>query len=213
MRKKLAYVSFLAVTGWMLYSALPAEAATRCFTYRINYPSGEKRCGVRCEDNTTYPMDCGADIFKDGFDQEYPLKKIGTSGSDHLLGTASADFMSALSANDALVGLSGEDWLEGGAGNDALNGGPGDDLLFGEDGDDQYFYGIGDGTDVIMDSLGANRLTLDWALSAGLTTGQSGNDLVLYVSSGSAVETITILNFYTTAVFTIDFASPATFPH
>ena len=45
----------------------PVALQVYCFRY---HNTGGAFCGVACTDNSWYPMDCGADIFGDGFDIE-----------------------------------------------------------------------------------------------------------------------------------------------
>lgn len=55
--------------------------------------------------------------------------------------------------DDALNGGSGADTMTGGAGNDVLWGRRGDDLIAGGTGSDTYRFGIGDGADVIDETV------------------------------------------------------------
>ncbi len=73
-------------------------------------------------------------------------------GGDHLYG---------LKGDDTLNGAAGADVLDGGLGNDILIGGGTNDLLLGGQGDDLYVFQQGDDRDVISDSKGSNRLSID----------------------------------------------------
>ena len=85
-----------------------------------------------------------------------------TEGPDILFGTA---------GDDVISGLGGDDQLYGYAGNDTLTGGAGNDYLVGGDGNDTYLFGLGDGSDVIIDfdSTSGNVDTVQF--TAGIQTG------------------------------------------
>jgi len=72
-----------------------------------------------------------------------------TEGDDVLHGTPE---------DDVIDGRGGNDKIYGGGGDDLIIGGKGRDILNGQDGDDTYFWSPGDGNDVVIDSLGHNRL-------------------------------------------------------
>jgi len=213
MRRLSLRTTIIALAIVTLFGSLPsfADVAVRCFTYRINYPSGEKRCGVHCEDKTEYHMDCGADIFKDGFDQEYPLGFLGSPVDDTMVTTPDPEYIDAFAGNDVIIAGDGNDWLEGHEGDDELTGGPGDDYLFGGDGNDQYYYEPGDGNDLIIDPSGANRLPLAAELSPTVIMIPDGPDLILQITAPGAEASILILNYFTYFNFTIDYGSPVFF--
>ncbi len=208
--KPMTMITFVFVTLMVAVFAI-ADVAVRCYTYRINYPSGQKRCGVHCEDRTNYPMDCDADIFDDGYDQEYPLEMLGSPAHDNMIGSAIGDYMDALGGADVMVGLEGPDWLEGREGDDEITGGQGDDYLFGGDGDDQYYYEAGDGSDLIIDPSGNNQLNLAVELAPFVMLMEDGPDLVIVVNAPGAEATISILNFYKYSNFTISYGHPVFF--
>jgi hypothetical protein len=213
MRRRSLEITIFALAIVTLLGTVSSFAATavRCYTYRINYPSGEKRCGVHCEDKTEYHMDCDADIFDDGFDQEYPLERLGSPVDDQMTTTAEPEYIDAMAGNDVLIADDGDDWLEGGEGDDELTGGPGDDYLFGGYGNDQYYYKPGDGNDLIVDPVGANRLTLAAELSPSVVMIPDGPDLVIEITAPGAEASILILNYFTYLNFTIDYGSPVFF--
>ncbi|MBK1792876.1 hypothetical protein JHL21_00010 [Devosia sp. WQ 349] len=62
--------------------------------------------------------------------------------------------------HDVLMGFGGKDVLNGHSGNDVLIGGLGDDTLNGGSGDDIYVFGIKDGSDVITETSGDDRISL-----------------------------------------------------
>lgn len=54
-------------TGWQSGNS-PAASVT-CNSFSVTQvSSGARICGMKCTDNTYYRMDCGADIFANGFD-------------------------------------------------------------------------------------------------------------------------------------------------
>jgi Ca2+-binding RTX toxin-like protein len=73
----------------------------------------------------------------------------------------SNDLLIGADGADRLFGGRGTDVLLGGDGNDVLDGGPGADFLYGGAGADLYALGWDAGEDVIRDTQGANRLTID----------------------------------------------------
>lgn len=47
----------------------PGTAMIACYSfYATQASTGAEKCGMKCDDGTWYVMDCGADIFADGFD-------------------------------------------------------------------------------------------------------------------------------------------------
>ncbi len=76
---------------------------TECWTYEYCSQTG---CGVKCSDNTYYAMDCGADIFDNGFDIH---ESGGCNGVDpnsvggHLGGYALTGIADPHTAFDALT--------------------------------------------------------------------------------------------------------------
>lgn len=68
---------------------------------------------------------------------------FGTNFGENVSGSDFADRIYASGGDDELRGNGGNDYLEGGEGNDA------------------YYYSLGDGSDVIFDNSGANRLYID----------------------------------------------------
>ena len=114
------------------------------------------------------------------FDQAYYGGQVlyGTSGNDTLMGT---------SGNDSLIGGAGDDYLYGGyGGTDVFDGGAGNDTCIGGMGADTYRFGIGDGHDVIFDSLGidtiifGNGITAD-SLEFRLSTIQYDNGIIISI--------------------------------
>lgn len=85
---------------------------------------------------------------------------VGGDGADQLYGEAGADIIHGEAGNDLLVGGAGDDVLRGGDGDDTLIGGEGFDYLFGDAGNDNYQFMRGDGTDIIEDTIGLDKLSL-----------------------------------------------------
>lgn len=54
--------------GWQSHDPVPQEII--CYSYHGTGANGEI-CGMKCDDNTTYGMSCGADIFDGNFDIEF----------------------------------------------------------------------------------------------------------------------------------------------
>jgi len=96
----------------------------------------------------------------------------GGTGNDRIFGQAGDDFVAGGEGDDIVLGESGADSVNGGAGSDALYGGPGSDTLSGGAGADIYYYNVGDGVDVISDSVEA-AVTPE----PGVPSGVRGNSL------------------------------------
>jgi Ca2+-binding RTX toxin-like protein len=89
----------------------------------------------------------------------------GGAGADELTGGSLDDVLNGFSGSDRLYGGSGNDVMSGDLGEDLLVGGAGDDLLKGGADGDTYVFNPGDGVDVIIDSLGNNRLRFGSGIS------------------------------------------------
>lgn len=87
-------------------------------------------------------------------------------------------------ADDTLTGTNATDRITGSLGNDNLGGGAGDDT---------YYYTLGDGTDTILDTAGADTLALSGVILPDINTSVSGDDLVLELPDGN---TITIQGWF-----------------
>lgn len=94
-----------------------------------------------------------------GLDEIKSKTLIGESGNDELTGFNDTD--------DLIVGAEGNDRLIGLRGSDVLVGGAGDDVLEGGSGSDTYKFGLGDGKDLIDESMvsGADTLELGEGIS------------------------------------------------
>lgn len=117
---------------------------------------------------------------------------IGGLDNDMLDGEAGTDVLAGGGGNDTLYGGDGSDKLEGGEGNDALNGGAGDNVLLGGAGDDTYTLALGDGSSVIDDQSGANRILYgdgifaDEIVAAYTDPAFGSQDLVLTYGGGAS---------------------------
>jgi Ca2+-binding RTX toxin-like protein len=125
---------------------------------------------------------------------------------DRVTGSAADNFLYGGNGNDTLIGLDNNDRLEGGAGNDWLEGDTRNDTLTGGAGIDSFVFDTAPSAanaDHISDFVTAtDRILLDDAAFAGIggtgalgaarfrsgnfTTGQDGDDRVIYnTSTGS----------------------------
>jgi Ca2+-binding RTX toxin-like protein len=103
------------------------------------------------------------------------LAEATTSGDDSITGFETSDLLVGGDGNDSLIGLAGDDSLSGGAGTDFLSGGSGNDVLAGgtgadtlqgNGGDDTYTFTVGDGDDLVGETVGAGE-------------GSGGTDVIL----------------------------------
>lgn len=115
---------------------------------------------------------------------------LGDAGDDVLDGGAGDDLLSGGDGADLLAGGDGDDTLSGGLANDRLAGGAGADVLQGGAGSDDYMFGAEDGDDTVIDSSGADRLTIAGVRSADLWLVRSGQDLVISVIGGDTRVTV-----------------------
>ncbi len=119
------------------------------------------------------------------------LENLVLEGNANLNGSGNA-------LDNVLIGNSGNNTLDGGDGADTLAGWRGNDLLRGGAGADTYAVSRGDGSDVIDDNQGNSRLHFSGdILASHLTYEKSGNDLVIKVVGGDAVNgaTVTVRNW------------------
>nr|WP_319566450.1 hypothetical protein [uncultured Rhodoferax sp.] len=134
---------------------------------------------------------------------------IGYNTADTINGGGGDDVLAGLDGADTLNGGAGLDRIYGGEGNDILNGGLCGDWLYGGAGSDTYQLKSGELFDVIQDSDGNGKITVNgtqltggkkaddnYWISADKQWGYlltSGGDLV--ISKGSSLDTITIRNW------------------
>ena len=132
----------------------------------------------------------------------------GSAGNDVLTGTVRNDTLWGLAGNDILDGDLGSNALYGGDGDDTLTvaqssrdnlleGGAGDDRLKGSANHDTYRFGLGDGRDTIIETLGgatsdqADELVFGAGIAASdISATRSYNDLVLQHKNGSDQVTV-----------------------
>lgn len=95
---------------------------------------------------------------------------FGGNGTDSLEGGALDDRLYGGAGNDTISGLAGTDYIEGNAGNDSLVGGAGNDTLIGGTGTDTYSFVSGDGYDIIRDSDGLGKISVQ---GFGVLTGSN----------------------------------------
>jgi len=149
---------------------------------------------VNLADGTT--ADLGMLLSQQGFLVE------GKTLDDSLQGAMShANRMSGSDGNDALFGGQRDDTLDGGSGsdvldanygNDVLTGGIGDDAMYGGEGNDVYVYNLGDGSDVIGDTMERGQInTVRLGAGADVQSveyrGGATGDFVLYFADGGSL--------------------------
>ena len=109
--------------------------------------------------------------------------------------------------DNQLTGLAGNDVLQGAEGNDTLAGGGGDDSLDGGTGDDAYLFSVGDGHEVITDSLGTDTLLFGQGIQANsVVVNRSGTTLSLMVSSQESVQIEGMNGNWDNAIDRVEFA-------
>lgn len=111
------------------------------------------------------------------------------SGAGTLSGGAGVnDFLVGSGGDDWLIGDTGQDVLYGGAGNDTLVGGGDDDILIGGTGNDTYELTGTFGRDYILDSQGANTISVTTAGSLMAADLTNDGTLMLTYGNGSQLE-------------------------
>jgi Ca2+-binding RTX toxin-like protein len=140
------------------------------------------------------------------------LVLMSVSAGPATAGTAAGDLYLGDSSNNTFNAGAGDDLLDGGAGNDTLSGGAGDDIYIGGAGNDMltdtsstsadvYRFGRGDGSDVITDSGGVDRIQFGAGITAAdvkviVTVDIWGNSLTLILNTG---EQLKVYNMFTTS--------------
>lgn len=120
----------------------------------------------------------------------------GGGDSDNIHGGEGADMLDGGADSDDLYGDAGDDQLIGGLGDDYLAGGSGNDTLKGGDGNDVYLFGVGDGQDIVIDSLGSNAVLLTGGLTESqISLSQVGSDLIVAIP-GTA-DRLTVKDWFT----------------
>jgi VCBS repeat-containing protein len=116
-------------------------------------------------------------------------------GNDVVYGDDGNDTLHGGAGDDVLLGEGGNDTLLGEAGNDLLSGGAGSDSLQGGDGDDSYLFQLGDGQDIVTDTLGQNAVALGEGLTLdSIRLSREGNDL--WVSSRTTTDRLTVKDWF-----------------
>ena len=123
-------------------------------------------------------------------------------GTDILLGIA------------GLLGGAGDDHFTGSAGDNLLDGGAGNDLLEGGGGNDLFIMRAGDGNDTIIDTSGNDVLRVvesssDRSSPFDFDALNTGNDLILFDSSGNHVKVIG--QYVGGAIETLEFNNESSF--
>ena len=126
-------------------------------------------------------------------------------GPETINGTDNDDIIYGKGGNDTIYAEDGDDILIGGEGNDTLNGGNGRDI---------YIYNIGDGSDIINDTRGNDKIKFGEDISQNdLTFTQEGNDLRIIIGDDTN-QSILIKDFYNNVnkqIETLQFANGSTF--
>ncbi len=123
----------------------------------------------------------------------------GGSGNDTILGADGDDLINGTSGNDFIRSGLGDDTINGGDGDDTIDGGDGDDSIAGQSGDDVItggagidtviWNGLGNGSDTILASDGAETLTVQGDSGVNNYT-VSSNSGLLRVAEGAASITV-----------------------
>ena len=111
---------------------------------------------------------------------------LGGAGNDSLISQGGADTLDGGYGSDLLDGGSGDDLLYGYDGNDTINGGAGSDSLIGGAGSDTYYFNIGDGNDILIETVSATDIDV-----INFGEGLTANDLKYFrLDDGSLKITI-----------------------
>ena len=134
-----------------------------------------------------------------GYGGEGTVLLCGGSGADRLIGYLANEQIRGGNGDDLLVGMAGNDQLYAEAGNDTLAGGSGQDQLYGGAGSDSYVFALGDGQDVIEESLTSalERNSLKFADSivvSDIAIVREGTDLLFKHRNG--VDQITVKGWF-----------------
>lgn len=122
----------------------------------------------------------------------------GGSGNDLLEGGDGFDQLYGGDGNDVLVG-SGNDTLNGDAGDDSLTGGTGANTLRGGEGSDTYHFGLGSGSDLIVEQDNAGSAIDTLQMGAGIAPQDirvTRDAISLTLSILNTSDAITIHNWY-----------------
>lgn len=150
-RKRVGTLILCTMGASLMFPALPAEAAPRCFGKAATIVGTNRRERLRgTARNDVIVARGGHDLIRSGGGKD---RICGGSGDDVILagpgrdlldGDAGGDFLVGGPARDKILAGSGNfHVLRGNQGNDALRGGPGFDILLGEAGNDRLDGGAG----------------------------------------------------------------------
>ncbi|MEM9063140.1 MAG: LamG-like jellyroll fold domain-containing protein [Pseudomonadota bacterium] len=114
----------------------------------------------------------GAHVEAGSVNGDGAVNITGNDQDNHIRGSLASNVLLGEGGRDRLYGMDGDDTLDGGADNDILEGGTGADV---------FRFGLGGGSDLIMDfEIGVDRIDLT-------PTGQAFTDIDIYDSSNGAV--------------------------
>ena len=142
----------------------------------------------------------GDDVLRGDLNVRSPQDGVA-GGNDIIFGGDGNDRIGGKAGNDILSGDAGDDLIYGDAGDDILMGVTGNDILVGDNfsggqgGSDLFVFGLGDGTDTVLDfEVGTDRIGIVEGefTFADVTLTQDGVNTVLGVSTTG--ETLAILN-------------------
>jgi len=116
----------------------------------------------------------------------------GEDGNDSIFGGDQGDLLFGGAGADILFGDDGNDQLYGESGDDLLSGGAGFDLLRGGEGKDIFSFGLGQGTDTVLDfAAGIDFIGLAGGLSLGqIYRVQEGQNTVIGLYSGEVLAVV-----------------------
>lgn len=100
------------------------------------------------------------------------------------------------------MGYGGNDRLYGNEGNDTLIGGTGSDMLMGDGGNDTYIFSAEDGTDLITDAMGRDKIVFDTTVSKSNIAIylDSSNNLIIDYGNAGSQDVISIQNQATNTI-------------
>ena len=94
-----------------------------------------------------------------------------------------------------ITGSDSNDTLYGTAEGEIFDGAKGDDTIYGEAGDDTYKFGLGDGSNTIVDTVGEDTILLKEGISANdVTLALDGEDLLVSLGDGSDIRAVSWLS-------------------
>jgi len=125
----------------------------------------------------------------------------GGDGEDTIIANAGDDLIDGDAGDDSIRGEAGDDIIDGGDGNDTIDGGSGDDTISGQSGNDVVTAGsgidtvirngIGNGTDIILVSDGAETLTVQGDSGVNNYTVDSNSGLLRVTEGGASITVAT----------------------